>query len=164
MSKKREMESRKQLAKMFRGSRRVALLVLVSVGLLTAAASARLISVKLESKDAATTKNQARARAAVEQSAPTQNQGGAHSIMLRASGFDPAEMIRPIGGFTLGVDKASISEELVLRLAKEDGTQLEEMQVPADVLNWYKRLELPKGQYTLTVANHPEWTCHITIQ
>lgn len=144
--------------------RGVIAMALVSMLLIAgAAAGARLLGGKPVDSAAVGGKSKASVRASLRSSSTAQARDGAHSVMLRSTGFEPDEMTRPVGRFTLAVDKESIREEVVMQLSSDDGTFSEQYTVPADAPNWYRRIQLQQGSYRITVVNHP-WTCHITIQ
>jgi hypothetical protein len=83
-------------------------------------------------------------------------------IELAASGFTPNELQHAPGRFALAVDNKTLSGEYTLRLKAEDGTILSELQVQKGSSAW--TVNLQTGTYTLTEADHPQWTCHIMIQ
>ncbi|HEX8846461.1 MAG TPA: hypothetical protein VF791_17570 [Pyrinomonadaceae bacterium] len=85
-------------------------------------------------------------------------------VVIRSTGFEPAEITRPAGPFALSFDNQSGVEEIVLRLNREDGTQVREIAIPRGVGNWGAQVDLPVGTYTLTEANHAEWSCRIIVQ
>ena len=85
-------------------------------------------------------------------------------ITIMTIGFDPEEMTLPAGSVPLAVDNRSGLDEVVLRLDRDGGERLVDVQVDKSKVDWHGTVELTAGQYTLTEANHPEWACHITVQ
>jgi hypothetical protein len=84
-------------------------------------------------------------------------------ITIRPAGFDPKVITRPKGRFTLLVDNRSGLEEIQLRFDRIAGNRLHDVLVPRQKLDWVQGLDLQPGNYILTEANHPDWTCAITI-
>jgi len=84
-------------------------------------------------------------------------------ITLTPRGFEPSTLTRPKGKFYLTVDNRSGSTEMNLRLDYVTGAQLREMRVSKELLDWSDLLELHPGEYLLTEADHPDWSCRITI-
>ena len=84
-------------------------------------------------------------------------------ITLQPSGFEPNEIRRPQGAFILGVDNRAGVEALELQFMRADGHRLNALQTPKRKVSWREVVDLAPGQYLLSVANHPEWTCNVTI-
>jgi hypothetical protein len=61
------------------------------------------------------------------------------------------------------VDNRSGVAATALALTSEGGLRTREMRVPREEPNWSEALELPAGRYVLTEADHPRWSCRITI-
>ena len=85
-------------------------------------------------------------------------------ITLQPSGFEPNEIRRPQGAFILGVDNRAGVEAVELQFMRADGQRLNALQTPKRRVSWREVVDLPPGQYVLSVAYHPEWTCNVTIQ
>ena len=83
-------------------------------------------------------------------------------IELTASGFTPSEVQHAAGRFAIAVENRTLSGEYTLQLKAEDGTVVNEVHVQKGSSAW--TLDLQTGTYTLTEANHAEWTCRIVIQ
>jgi hypothetical protein len=101
-----------------------------------------------------------------EQSAhtePTPVRMQAELIVITQTGFSPSDISRPQGGFLLTVSNRSDLEELRLRLDREGGDRLRDVQVSRPKKDWRDAAFLPPGNYTLTEASHPDWVCRITI-
>ena len=84
-------------------------------------------------------------------------------ITLQPSGFEPNEIKRPQGAFILGVDNRAGVEAIELQLMRADGQRLNALQTPKRKVSWREVVDLAPGRYLLSVANHPEWTCNVTI-
>ena len=85
-------------------------------------------------------------------------------ITLQPWGFEPNEISRPQGAFILGVDNRAGVESIELQFMRADGQRLNALQTPKRKVSWREVVDLPPGEYLLSVANHPEWTCNVTIQ
>ncbi len=94
----------------------------------------------------------------------TAQQGGRDElrIELTSSGFTPSELQHAPGRFAIAVENSTLSGEYTLRLKAEDGTVLSELQVQKGSSAW--TVNLQTGTYTLTEADHPQWTCRIVVQ
>ena len=84
-------------------------------------------------------------------------------ITLQPSGFEPNEIRRPQGAFILGVDNRAGVEAIELQFRRVDGQRLNTLQTPKRKVSWREVVDLPPGEYVLSVAHHPEWTCNVTI-
>src|SRR5215217_6553278 len=84
-------------------------------------------------------------------------------LTLQPTGFEPNEIQRPQGAFVLGVDNRSGVEAIELRLVRADGQRLKALEAPRRKVSWREVVDLVPGQYVLSEASHPEWTCTITI-
>lgn len=83
-------------------------------------------------------------------------------IQLSASGFTPNEVQHGAGTFGIAVDNTGVSGEYTLRLKAADGTVVKEVEVQKGSTAW--TITLATGEYVLTEASHPEWSCSITVQ
>jgi hypothetical protein len=84
-------------------------------------------------------------------------------VTVTPRGFEPVEVTGVGGRFFLSVENRSGARGLTLRLDPERGNRVREFTQPEDELDWTDELDLTPGVYTLTVAGHPEWACHITM-
>jgi hypothetical protein len=84
-------------------------------------------------------------------------------VKLRRTGFEPTEVTRSQGSFLLAFDNLTGEDEIDLRLEQETGNKLHEVRMPRGNVRWRQALDLHPGRYVLSVADHPEWACHITI-
>lgn len=84
-------------------------------------------------------------------------------ITIRPQGFEPAEITRPKGNLFIVVENRSGLDSVTLRLDREAGARLKEVQVPLSKLDWYEGFDLTPGRYVLTEAAHPDWVCRINV-
>lgn len=84
-------------------------------------------------------------------------------VTITRFGFEPKEIERGAGKIFLEVDNRSELSEVELRLDAEHGNRMHQKRVPREQLDWLQPLDLRPGRYTLTEANHPQWSCRITI-
>jgi len=87
----------------------------------------------------------------------------AELITITPHGFEPREITRPEGRFLLMVDNRSGVAATALALTSEVGLRTREMRVPREEPNWSDIVDLPLGSYLLSDADHPRWSCRITI-
>lgn len=85
-------------------------------------------------------------------------------ITITPAGFEPKEISRLKGPFLLAVENRSGLEDVLLRLDRATGgDRLKEVRVNRKKLDWRDQVDLTPGHYVLMEANHPGWTCGITI-
>ena len=84
-------------------------------------------------------------------------------IALRMNGFLPDEITRPAGNFLISVTNLTGLPDIGLRLDRETGAPLHSARVPKEKRTWRQHVYLSPGNYLLTVTDHPEWSCRITI-
>jgi hypothetical protein len=84
-------------------------------------------------------------------------------LTLTSHGFEPNTLIRPHGQFVLIVQNRSLVESIDLALDRVAGARLRDVPVPRNKYDWNDLFDLTPGQYTLTEAGHPKWSCDITI-
>lgn len=101
--------------------------------------------------------------AAGAQSASQRERLETELITIQPSGFEPAEITRPPGRFVLGVDNRSGLDDIELRLERAGDGRVAALQARKRKSSWREEVSFPPGQYLLKEANHPEWTCLITI-
>ena len=82
---------------------------------------------------------------------------------LRMNGFLPEEITRPAGEYLLSVTDLTNLPDLTFSLNRENGEQVHKAKVPKEKRSWRQHIRLTPGDYVLTVVDHPEWTCRITI-
>ena len=87
----------------------------------------------------------------------------AEIITIRETGFDPQQLTRPHGRFILMVENRSGLGDVELQLNRQTGNSLHAVHVSKEQLDWHDEIDLGPGNYVLTEANHPEWSCQITI-
>ena len=84
-------------------------------------------------------------------------------IALRMNGFLPEEITHPAGDYFLSVTNLTGLPDLTFSLNRENGEQMHKAKVPKEKRSWRQHVRLTPGDYQLTVVDHPEWTCRITI-
>lgn len=89
--------------------------------------------------------------------------GKIEAVTAKHYGFEPSEITRRPGPFTLAVHNSSGSGELALRLDRVGGGRVSEMPIRHGKRASHRQLTLTPGEYLLTEANHPEWRCRIVI-
>jgi len=99
----------------------------------------------------------------------TGTQGRPHSnmeaelITVTPNGFEPLEINRPKGSFLLMVQNRSGLPAVAIQLNREAGPNLRALQLPREQPNWDDVIDLEPGRYVLSEADHPSWSCRITI-
>jgi len=99
----------------------------------------------------------------------TATQGRPHSnmeaelITVTPNGFEPLEINRPKGSFLLMVQNRSGLPAVAIQLNREAGPNLRALQLPREQPNWDDVIDLEPGRYVLSEADHPSWSCRITI-
>lgn len=99
----------------------------------------------------------------VLQGKPPRRQVESELITITPAGFEPAVLTRPKGPFFLFVDNRSGLNSVSLRLDRVAGNRLHEVHVPREQLDWAEIFDLNPGEYVLSEADHPAWSCKITI-
>jgi hypothetical protein len=94
---------------------------------------------------------------------PSRPQAELLPVMLRAGGFVPREITKSAGEYVLSVNDQSGTPGLELRLARENGERTHEAKLSRRKPYWRQLLRLTPGTYLITEANHPEWSCRITV-
>ncbi len=92
-------------------------------------------------------------------------------LTLRRSGFEPAVITRPHGKFGIIISNRSEVAVLALKLTRMKGNKasddpadkLKDVDMKEGKTHSLNQLDLPPGDYILTEAGHPEWTCRITL-
>jgi hypothetical protein len=84
-------------------------------------------------------------------------------LTLSPEGFAPAEVTLPRGRFLLVVYNKSGLEEVDLRLDAVAGGRMREARAKGRGSRWQEVLDPPPGEYVLSLAEHPDWACRITV-
>ena len=85
------------------------------------------------------------------------------TFTLRPNGFEAARITRPKGLFLLAVDNRSRVPDLVFELSDVVGNQPAGKRMRGRELRWRQLVDLPPGDYVLTVARHPQWRAQLRI-
>ena len=88
---------------------------------------------------------------------------GVERITLKQYGFEPRQITRRQGLFLLAVDNRSGLGAISLRLEQTNGGLARQIDIYASSPDWRDTLNLPAGDYVLTVTGNPQWRCNITI-
>ena len=78
-------------------------------------------------------------------------------------GFEPEEITRPEGTFLLAVDNRAGTQDLSFELVSDSSQLVHSASIRRGQARTQKLLTLPPGRYVFREANHPKWTCPITI-
>jgi hypothetical protein len=84
-------------------------------------------------------------------------------VTITPRGFDNTQITTVAHPFYLMVDNRSGLNEVDLRVDRVGGDRLRSVNVPQEQLDWSDLLDFAPGEYVLTEANHPAWSCHITL-
>ncbi|HEY0763680.1 MAG TPA: hypothetical protein VGD61_15010 [Pyrinomonadaceae bacterium] len=87
----------------------------------------------------------------------------AHVLVLRPTGFEPAEVSWPKERFFLAIENHSSVNDITVLLDREVGGRVKEVNLKMRKQRAAGMFDLPPGNYLLTVADHPGWVCRITI-
>jgi hypothetical protein len=130
--------------------------------LLVSCAGLCVTALAVRSRAARVSTTQAQEHAA-QQSQAASPRLEAELVVLGPNGFEPVSVTRPAGQFLLAVDNRSGIGDASLRLDREAGERLREVRVPKATPDWNTVVDLTPGTYVLTEADHPSWSCRITI-
>jgi len=84
-------------------------------------------------------------------------------VELKASGFEPAEVMRDAGRLRVTVLNQSGAEDLTFVLIKATGEEVYRGQPPAKGAAWSQEFNLARGRYVLNEVNHPDWHFYINM-
>lgn len=102
-------------------------------------------------------------RGSSAQAQSTQSRIDTEVISITPLGLEPNEITRPRGPFFLRINNRSGLKEFSLSLAKVAGQKLVDAPFKNGRLNWSMALDLPPGDYLISEADRPEWTCRLTV-
>jgi|SRR5215813_465021 len=85
-------------------------------------------------------------------------------ITIRPTGFWPARIARPQGVFLLLVENRSGLKTVDLILEDQTRRSIFAARMPVVKPDLGSRFDLAPGTYALREANHPDWSCSITIE
>ncbi|HEV8589321.1 MAG TPA: hypothetical protein VGQ72_10635 [Pyrinomonadaceae bacterium] len=97
------------------------------------------------------------------QAISTTNALNVEHLTLRQTGFEPTEFTRPGGRFLLAIDNRAERGVMTFRILHESGTLERDLALKRGKFRLRQIVDLPVGSYLLTVTNHPEWVCRVTI-
>lgn len=84
-------------------------------------------------------------------------------VTIRSDGFDPPELTAEKGRTLLVIHNRSGASDLELRLDRETGGRVDEVRLSTNNPNWRTVVDLQPGNYVLSEANRPDWTCRFTV-
>lgn len=84
-------------------------------------------------------------------------------LTLSPEGFTPAEVTLPHGRFLLVVYNKSGLEDVDLRFDAVAGGRLREARAKGRGSRWQEVFDPPPGEYVLSLTEHPDWACRITV-
>ena len=86
-------------------------------------------------------------------------------LVISDGGFEPAQITRRPGKFLLTADdrRGDKSQRLTLRLSREGGELLREIDVPEEATDWAEEIDLPAGRYLVGEVSHPGWSFSIVV-
>jgi len=83
-------------------------------------------------------------------------------IQIREAGFARRELTGEAGKYELLIINASGQPNLTLRLQREQGEEMQNFPTQRSK-STRKRFQLGPGVYVLSVVEHPDWFCRLTI-
>ena len=87
-------------------------------------------------------------------------------VILRSTGFEPAELARSASNFQLIVENRSGAADLTLRLLRVAGEQEEtvrDVAFPSGATEVSEAIALPAGEYRLVVLHRPAWLLRLNL-
>lgn len=154
-------------------SGRVALILSVAAVLayLTAALAGRAYSQRalpgassISVTEAPATPSKPAAAASATQSGPNKTEPfTARIITIRRMGMEPREITCPKGRVLLAVHNRTGLDEVVLNVDRVGGSRLHQERLSSGKADWRVFANFTPGSYVLSEANHPEWSCNITV-
>jgi hypothetical protein len=137
---------------------KVALGLTIILGVLAVATASRAVFERPASPVAASPNEPV--RSSVQRTSPPVP---AHVLVLRPMGFEPSEVSWPKERFFLAIENHSNVNDITVLLDREVGGRVKEVNLKMRKQRAAGIFDLPPGNYLLTVADHPEWVCRITI-
>lgn len=83
-------------------------------------------------------------------------------LQIREAGFARRELTGEAGKYELLIINASRQPDLTLKLQREHGEELQSFPMQRSK-NTRKQFQLAPGVYVLSVVEHPDWICRLTI-
>ena len=84
-------------------------------------------------------------------------------LTLSPEGFTPAQVTLPRSQFLLVVYNKSGLDKVDLRLDAVAGGRLREARAKGRGSRWQEVFDPPPGEYVLSLAEHADWACRITV-
>lgn len=87
----------------------------------------------------------------------------AEVLILSRGGFNKSAINRPRGRFILHVENRSGADDIDIQLKKAEDGRVLDKQLEKHNRKQKGVVSLPPGDYLLSVVDHPEWVCRVTI-
>lgn len=84
-------------------------------------------------------------------------------LTLRASGFETKEMSISAGDYFVIIQNATGLDQFALRIERETGERIHDVRLPRLKKRWRQMINFTPGNYIVSEADHPTWTCRITV-
>jgi hypothetical protein len=84
-------------------------------------------------------------------------------LTITSTGFEPSEITRPAGPFILAIHNQSGEAGPALRIDRLRGNKLIEVRMARWRRAVHQQLNPPAGEYLLSIIDHPDRNCRITI-
>lgn len=85
-------------------------------------------------------------------------------VVLRPHGFEPRAFTVPTGRVLLVVLNRTGIRQVKLRLGVLGALPLRDVTLPVGRLAWREVVDLLPGSYVVSEADHPNWTCAVTVR
>jgi hypothetical protein len=145
-------------------AKRRTLLTIATTAIITAALTvATMAWLRSRNAVASNNHNEARQSPAAQPATPATTVSSTR-VLLKASGFESAQVTRKAGRFFLTIDKPEVTGAMTVQLNRQDGKSVAEIAIPQGAPIWSKEVDLSVGVYQLRVVDHPEWMCNIIVQ
>lgn len=84
-------------------------------------------------------------------------------LRMTATGMEPAEVTLTAGQYYLLVQNASGRDQFTVRVERENGERLHNVNVERYQRKWKQVLNLSPGRYIISEPDHPRLTCRIEV-
>lgn len=84
-------------------------------------------------------------------------------LTIRPTGFEPSEITVPAGEYFVVIHNATGLNQFAFRVERESGEQLLSVRLPFRRRYWKNTIHLRPGRFIISEADHPEWSCRITV-
>ncbi|MGE0128835.1 MAG: hypothetical protein AB7U82_12210 [Blastocatellales bacterium] len=84
-------------------------------------------------------------------------------LNLTRFGFEPAAMRIPAGKCQFAIRNITGLEDIDLQVARKNGERLLIEKYPKGKRHWEKAVQLPVGDYVISVVGNPQWTFNLNV-